>query len=364
MRLYKFWVSTGLATLVLVFSGVVQSQTPERLNTPKPEYQRLKRMEVHGPVVQASATQIGMAPPISLDHSGPFANGAPTQEFHRSVAAIALARQKVKTAATVRIDAQMLSVETDLRKALYEKIGSENINTSIFKIPQTLKADLDPESRASARETVTRSPGAISVAVLDEQIRREFLTRMQGSQHSRAIASPQLVTGDRQVAIFSRINQRPYVVDVKRVAAEQNAPWESDIQVLDEGTELGVYPVIKPESVELKSFVKLSKVVGVDTKRVFGVLDEEVVVQVPTFESTLLQAYGELKKNEVMLIDPYVELSAGKNKDAVSADLSKVPYVSKLFVEPSKPEPTAHLMILLRANIIEPVGETVAKNPR
>ncbi|TWU05591.1 type II and III secretion system protein [Stieleria varia] len=281
--------------------------------------------------------------------SGPFAS-APTGATATTIAAQALARSRMKHDTTsVLIDMEILSIQPDLRVKWYERIGTNNINTTFTRIPETKHNDIDGSPISNSRQTCTYIPGTISTATITADDQKQLREEVRQSAVSRIIATPRVITNDHVPATISDVQQRPFLTDLTRENGIQ-----SDIQVLDEGTEIGVCPSVNVESIELDVFLRTALVKQVTTQRVFGISDGETIVQVPELQTTSLQTHHDLRPGEVLLIDPYIEVAAQPKADAEPGILKKLPSIVSTFRSETPQQSPNQMMILIRAKLVQP----------
>lgn len=305
-------------------------------------------------LVLATATFVHADPPIG---SGPFADGKVIQASGSgTVASRILQKTSFKPQkGQIKFGIEILSVDTETREKIYAALGSKNVQTRIATVTESAASaetaaaeDGEAKTDLSCRHTVTTG-SVVSTAVLSPDQVEQLYALARESDNSKTVSRPSLIASDGQVANFQQQVQRPFLSNLERVEDGENTGVQSEIQVLNEGTELMVMANMAGEALDVQTVVKYSHVADVKEHRVYGLSDETSVIQVPSHEVHQASANQRLLTKQTLLLDPYFESKRVKASTVGTPLLDQLPYVGDAFTATETEEVTTHMLVLIRA---------------
>ncbi len=268
-------------------------------------------------------------------------------------AGIVAARRAASDPSQIRVTIQYLMLDDATRDEIYQKLEPGEIRRASFVQPPAAgKSASTPENPITASyqfESVSR----VTSYVLSPAQKESVVAQANASNLSDVTRAPSVVLLQGNEAELTDMVQRPFIVDIQGYG---NA-IEPKVQVLDEGTRLRLL-ARSSKSGERTAFdltcgVEVSRVVDVQSDKVFGARSEPLAVQVPLHRVTKANVSSSLAAGQTLLIDPHVSSSKVMAQPAEVPVLSKLPYVGRSFKNASIGETTQHMMILLYPSIEE-----------
>ncbi|NND98440.1 MAG: hypothetical protein HKN47_14060 [Pirellulaceae bacterium] len=260
----------------------------------------------------------------------------------------------------IRINIRYLLVDDPTRKAIYDQIGHERVNTRTQRLPDSKPpTTFVDEGRDLNSSRVIQSTSCVSTSVLTHEMTKAMLQQVAESQWSKVTAAPSLILVDGQEGQINEGVQRPFVVDVQSNSdvptpqAErtetQQAASRPHVQVLDEGTAMRVRAVSLDQGrVHVASEIVNKRILEVRSEPVFGTGKASAVMHVPVHQIETAAAAEEFAYGETLLIDPYVSRQTEVQVESGVPLLSKIPYINRSFKNTAAASQTLHWMVLVQ----------------
>lgn len=288
-------------------------------------------------------------PPVG---SGPFADGKVIQASGSGTVA---SRQLQKTSFEqtkdqIKFEIQILSVDSQTRDKIYADLGVDNVQTRITMAEHSDTSDdsQSPPSELTSRHTITTG-SIVSSAVITEKQMNELYALAKQSEHCSIIARPRIIAAEGQAAGLQQQVQRPFLANLEQVQQGDETGVQSEIQVLNEGTDITVRADTSGETLNVHTKIQQSRVADVQQHNVYGVGSGQGTIQVPSYEVRQASAVAQLLPNQTLLLDPYFQSKQTKVTTVGTPMLDQLPYVSKAFSATETEEVTLHTIVLLRA---------------
>ena len=181
--------------------------------------------------------------PHSKPSSGPFTDGKLLGKASSGTIASRLLNHSIsrEVKEQIRFDVLFLRVDQATRETIYQLANSESLKTVVAPVVDATSADnkdgLEPELTSQHRTTTA---SIVSTGILDDANLGAVMKHLRESEHSAVTVRPTIIAIDGQVAGIQQRVQRPFLSQVKEVVAGDENGIESEIQVLNEGTDLCV----------------------------------------------------------------------------------------------------------------------------
>ena len=274
---------------------------------------------------------------------------------------IVAARLEASRAKQIRVVVQVLSVDDETRATIYQDLGHDAVKTRGSKIPQAAPTDLgvgvtDPSAESQSHLGSSRRIGTtshVSTSVMDPEATTQLLTRIQQSPESELIRTPTVILLDGRQAGYSDIAQRPFIVDLEQMEGGLSPV----VQVLEEGSRIRVQAALSewdgdaPQKIRLSSEISWHKIVGMETKQVFGIEEVPTPIQVPTYVVKTATATEELSKGQALLVDPYLTHTVEVEPESRGSALKMLPYVSRNLKATKPTQVERNLMYVLHPQV-------------
>lgn len=294
-------------------------------------------------------------PPIknaAVQGSGPYADGKVIQAVGSgTIASRALKKTSFQASqGQVKFEVQILSVDSETRDKIYAELGAKNVQTHITTIGDTKitgAGEVENPARTS-RHTITAG-SVISTAVMDQDQVEKLYALAKESDTSKVIGRPVLIAADGQPASFQQQVQRPFLSGLQRVEHGDESGVQSEIQVLNEGTEVTVLADADGDALAVEAQIRHSKVADVKHHQVYGIGEAKNTIQVPSHEVRQATAREKLMPKQTLLLDPYFQTKQVKETTTSAPILDQLPYVGSSFVQVETEEVTMNTIVLLKA---------------
>lgn len=162
------------------------------------------------------------------------------------------------------------------------------------------------------------------------------------------IMKPKVVVFNKQVAAISNSVERPFVTGIKPMIVKpsvgaQQVKLAPQIRVYPEGTRMNILPeLLDGERVRLNYELRLSKIRGVETLAIPGLVnDEEFVVQMPEVATTQFRTCIDLPVNYTLAVSSYQTDAQGRQQAIVVLCHCAVRDVAQFRSATTKPAPSA-----------------------
>ncbi len=256
----------------------------------------------------------------------------------------------------IRINIRYLMVDDATREAIYQELADQNLKTKMQGI-----ADREPESPLATDATVLESSQAIfttscvTSCVLGAEETRFVIDSVSQSVESHISMAPSLILVDGQEGQMNDIVQRPFVAGIQSsnlpkqalASQENNTSNTPNVQVLDEGSALRVLAISgQSNDVHLSTEIATTKILGVETQRVFGV-GQNSTMQVPQQQVEKAFAAERLQFGQTLLVDPYISQSGEVRVERGVPMLGKIPYINRAFKNIAVARTKLNMMVIL-----------------
>ena len=247
-------------------------------------------------------------------------------------------------------------VDDATREAIYQELADQNLKTKMQGI-----ADREPESPLATDATVLESSQAIfttscvTSCVLGAEETRFVIDSVSQSVESHISMAPSLILVDGQEGQMNDIVQRPFVAGIQSsnlpkqalASQENNTSNTPNVQVLDEGSALRVLAISgQSNDVHLSTEIATTKILGVETQRVFGV-GQNSTMQVPQQQVEKAFAAERLQFGQTLLVDPYISQSGEVRVERGVPMLGKIPYINRAFKNIAVARTKLNMMVIL-----------------
>lgn len=290
--------------------------------------------------------------PQSKPSSGPFTDGKLLGQTSPGTIASRVLNHSIsrEVKEQIRFDVQFLRVDGATREKIYRLADPDSLKTAIAPVVDSTSANaddgLEPELTSHHRTTTA---SVVSTGILDEENLAAVMKHVSESETSAVTVRPTIIAIDGQVAGIQQRVQRPFLSQVKEVVAGDENGIESEIQVLNEGTDLCVQGDLKEGdlksgAIHVRAKLQHSRVTDVKEHKVYGIGESVKTIQVPSHEVKMVTASQLVTQGQTLILDPHFQsvIQPDENETGIP-----VPYADRVF-KAKQPEPVvANLVILI-----------------